>query len=257
MNSISVQEKLQNQEALKEASLALGDDGTEVRLHQNGDQYTLLVEQGGEAKKIALTADQFEKLWRSTLPIEDLALEDEPVSVEIERKFLVKHWPGDLDSYRSKKIIQGYVAIEKGGVEVRVRQKGEGKYMFTIKGGASDDGKKRPENEIEITEEQFGTLWDTTEGSQVEKVRYVVPLEGQRLEAELDIYKNRLDGLETVEVEFPNDAASEAFVPPAWFGQDVTSEKGLKNKELARNGVPEKFIEVVETRKRMRAQLES
>lgn len=41
---------------------------------------------------------------------------------EIERKFLVKELPQDLARGRSFRIEQGYLAVEHGGAEVRLRR---------------------------------------------------------------------------------------------------------------------------------------
>ena len=58
------------------------------------------------------------------------------------------------------------------------------------------------------------------------------------LKAEVDFYRGDLDGLCTVEVEFPSAAAAAAFAPPDWFGTDVTSDKRFKNQNLALQGRP-------------------
>ena len=44
--------------------------------------------------------------------------------------------------------------------------------------------------------------------------------------AEVDRYGGELDGLWTVEVEFDDEAAAEAFAPPAWFGPELTTHRG-------------------------------
>ena len=42
---------------------------------------------------------------------------------EIERKFLVKSLPENLEQYPHKDIVQGYLAITEDGMEVRLRHK--------------------------------------------------------------------------------------------------------------------------------------
>ena len=69
------------------------------------------------------------------------------------------------------------------------------------------------------------------------KKRYLVPLE-QGLTAEVDLYEGSLSGLMTTEVEFPSLEAAEQFVPPEWFGRDVSGEKAYKNTSLSLNGMP-------------------
>jgi adenylate cyclase len=95
----------------------------------------------------------------------------------------------------------------------------------------------RSESEIELTSEQFDSLWPATEGRRVEKTRRVWPLEGGPA-AEVDVYAGRLDGLVVVEVEFVSASEAEAFVAPAWFGSEVTDDDRFKNRRLALDGRP-------------------
>ena len=65
--------------------------------------------------------------------------------IEIERKFLVEQLPDELDSFPSREIEQGYLAITDD-VEVRVRRYGEESFL-TVK---SSGDESRVEEEIEI-----------------------------------------------------------------------------------------------------------
>jgi CYTH domain-containing protein len=56
---------------------------------------------------------------------------------------------------------------------------------------------------------------------------------GNKLVAELDVYSGPLTGLSVVEVEFPSVAIMNSFIPPAWFGRDVTQDKFISNSFLA------------------------
>lgn len=151
---------------------------------------------------------------------------------EIERKFLVASLPENLEQYPQKEIVQGYIAITSDETEVRLRKKGE-KYFQTIKSGS---GKTRNEHEVEISEDQFNSLWPTTEGKRVEKVRYEIPL-GESI-IELDVYSGDLNGLLTAEVEFKSEEDSNSFEPPAWLEKEVTEDKRYKNQNLALHGKP-------------------
>ncbi len=153
---------------------------------------------------------------------------------EIERKFLIKSLPDNLDQYPHKDIRQGYLAITEDGTEVRLRQKGE-KYFQTIKSGA---GKIRSEWEIEITKEQFIALWEATEGKRVEKTRYEIPHESGTIE--LDIYRGDLGGLLSAEIEFSSEEDSDKFTPPEWLSEEITDDKRYKNQNLAQCGIPKR-----------------
>jgi len=153
--------------------------------------------------------------------------------VEIERKFLVATPPGDLDRHPSSAIEQGYLAIEPGGVEVRVRRR-DGNAVLTAKAGT---GRTRAEEEVAIDPDAFERLWPLTAGRRVEKVRHLIPAEGG-LTIELDVYSGDLTGLVVAEVEFPDEASADAFAPPAWLGADVTDDERYKNHRLAVDGRP-------------------
>ena len=153
--------------------------------------------------------------------------------LEIERKFLVDALPDSDDSVSRKDVVQGYLAIEDSGIVVRLRRM-DNRCFQTVKGAGY---MVRVEREIEMTPEQFGELWPATNGRRVEKTRYEMPLNG--LTIELDVYHGWLQGLYTAEVEFKSITESETFVPPAWFGPEVTNDHRYKNSYLALNGIPQ------------------
>ena len=157
--------------------------------------------------------------------------QDTPSGVEIERKFLVDHPPGGLGE--GEPIDQGYLVIGEDGVEVRIRRRA-GTTTLTVKSGP---GMVRTEEEFELDERRFASLWPLTEGRRVTKTRHVIPLESG-LAAELDVYRGAHDGLLTAEIEFPSLEASEAFEPPAWLSREVTGDRSFANQTLALEGLP-------------------
>ena len=152
---------------------------------------------------------------------------------EIERKFLVKELPENLDQYPSTEITQGYLAITEDGTEVRLRKKGE-RHFQTVKSGF---GLQRNEAEIEISKDQFEKLWSMTEGKRIEKVRIQIDHSGIKIE--LDIYSGILDGLIVAEVEFPSIELANSFLPPNWFGREVTEDERYKNRNLVLYRAPD------------------
>jgi CYTH domain-containing protein len=156
------------------------------------------------------------------------------VNVEIERKFLLAEIPNADRLGPGEPLRQGYLA-EEGDTSVRVRI-GRDAAMVTVKAGR---GLSRTEVEMPITAEQAEALWPHTAGRQITKTRYRVVLDSAAaVVAEVDVYAGELAGLHTVEVEFASEDAASEFVPPAWFGRDVTNEEGWTNAALARNGLP-------------------
>ena len=149
--------------------------------------------------------------------------------MEIERKFLVKELP-DLNIYPHKRIVQGYISTDP---VIRVRQMGD-TYCVCLK---SQGHMIREEFELSITKEQCDALWPKVENSPVEKIRYFISLD-HNLTAELDVYQGHLDGLLTVEVEFDSPVEAANFIPPSWFGEDITHDNRYKNNHLSVYGMP-------------------
>lgn len=150
---------------------------------------------------------------------------------EIERKWLVRDLPR-LGELKREQIIQGYLATSSDGTEVRIRRKGD-KCVETVK---SQGGLTRDEIEVEISQDQFRTLWPATEGQRLEKARYA--LEWNGYQPELDVYQGSLAELVVAELEFESAEESKRFSPPAWFGEEVTEDQRYKNSSLALNGRP-------------------
>ena len=152
---------------------------------------------------------------------------------EVERKFLLSAPPPDLTGHPAKAIAQGYLAIDPAGSEVRVRRKDD-ETLLTVKIGT---GLVRGEEEFAIDGDRFERLWAMTEGRQVSKTRYFVPLDGG-LTAEIDLYDGELQGLVTAEIEFSDEASALAYEAPDWLGEDVTGDVRYNNRTLAVDGIP-------------------
>jgi adenylate cyclase len=155
----------------------------------------------------------------------------EQKSEEIERVFKVRQLPKNIEQYPSENIAQGYLAIDVTGSEVRLRKIGD-RYFETYKGAGR---LQRRELEIELSPDQFNTLWLGTEGRRIEKIRYQINEGGQKIE--LNVFQGNLEGLVLAEVEFPSREKSEEFEPPDWFGDEVTEDIRFKNQNLAQ-GAP-------------------
>lgn len=152
--------------------------------------------------------------------------------IEIERKFCVQEMP-NLTAHPGVAIAQGYLSVDAAGIEIRIRRKG-GQYYQTVKTGM---GIKRIEVELALTRVQFDILWPLTAGKRIKKVRYEL-IEG-KWTIELDVYRGRLKGLVIAEVEFESVVESARFVPPPWFGREVTDDARYKNANLAQRGLPD------------------
>lgn len=148
--------------------------------------------------------------------------------MEIERKYLVKKLPENLDRYGSKKIEQGYLCTDP---VVRIRRSDENYYM-TYKGKGL---MVREEYNLPLTREAYEHLLPKIDGLLIAKTRYLIPLTGT-LTAELDVFEKDLNGLTLVEVEFDTVEEADAFTPPEWFGEDVTNTGTYHNSSLSKGG---------------------
>lgn len=149
--------------------------------------------------------------------------------MEIERKYLVKTAPTNLDQYENKKIAQGYLCTEP---VVRIRRSNDDYYM-TYKG---DGLMVREEYNLPLTKEAYDHLRPKIDGLLIAKTRYLIPLDG-KLTAELDVFEEDLSGLTIVEVEFDSIEEANTFTAPDWFGEDVTNSGKYHNSYLSRHGL--------------------
>ena len=150
--------------------------------------------------------------------------------MEIEKKYLLQGEPeGGLASYPRIYIEQGYIH-KKPVIRLRRISDKEGEsYILTVK---SKGLTVRKEFELMLTEEEYAQLSAKVEGGIIRKNRILVPLKGG-LMAEVDVFLNPgLDRLKIAEVEFPSIEAMEQFIPPAWFGKDVSDDPSYHNNSL-------------------------
>ncbi len=167
--------------------------------------------------------------------------------MEIERKYLVKTLPDNLDAYPHVEIEQGYLCTSP---TLRIRRAGDA-YILTVKekvrasvpapdSGDASEGRRavaaihNREEEFRLAADRYAHLRGKCDGNLVHKTRYKIPLDGG-LTAELDLFHGAHQGLLLVEVEFPDTASADAFVPPAWFGTDVSQDPRYRNSWLAFN----------------------
>lgn len=146
--------------------------------------------------------------------------------MEIERKFLVREMPADLESYPCRRIEQGYLCTEP---VVRVRADNDSWYL-TYKGGGM---MAREEYNLPLTEQAYRHLLAKADGNIISKKRYLIPLDPYTVE--LDVFDGVWKGLVIAEVEFPDLESAKAFVPPKWLGRDVTYDGRYHNSWLSRN----------------------
>lgn len=145
--------------------------------------------------------------------------------MEIERKYLIEQLPENLSSYACRIIEQGYLCVEP---VVRIRRDND-KYELTYK---SKGLMAREEYNMPLTKEAYEHLLSKVDGRVIRKKRYMIPLD-EILTIELDVFEGDLAPLILAEVEFPSEEMAMDFVPPEWFGEDVTFSTKYHNSNLS------------------------
>ena len=146
--------------------------------------------------------------------------------MEIERKFKVKEMP-DLNLYPYKQLEQGYLNIIPA---IRVR-KDDDEYYLTYKGKGSVGSIAREEYNLPLNKESYEHLITKADGRIITKKRYLIPYD--KFTIELDVFEGDLAPLVIAEVEFETTEEALAFVPPVWFGEDVTDNREYLNARLS------------------------
>ncbi|MBQ2283030.1 MAG: CYTH domain-containing protein [Agathobacter sp.] len=149
--------------------------------------------------------------------------------MEIEKKYLVPVLPENLENYPKKRIAQGYLCTNP---VVRIRKSNDD-YYLTYKG---EGLMVREEYDLPLTKESYDHLLSKIDGLLIAKTRYLIPL-WDGLTAELDVFEGDLAPLQLVEVEFSSVEEAEAFIPPEWFGEDVTNSGKYHNSYMSQHGL--------------------
>ena len=151
------------------------------------------------------------------------------MSVEIERKFLVKNNDFKSNSYAQKSIKQGYLNSDKNRT-VRVRIADQKAFM-TIKGKSNATGTTRFEWEKEIDKTEAESLLLLCEPSIIDKTRYLVKVGNHTFE--VDEFYGDNQGLTVAEVELNSE--TETFTKPNWLDQEVTGDVKYYNSSISKH----------------------
>ena len=91
----------------------------------------------------------------------------------------------------------------------------------------------REEYNLPLNKEAFDHLVTKIDGILIQKRRYLIPLD-EKYTIELDIFEGELAPLQLAEVEFESEEEANSFVPPEWFGEDVTFSTAYHNSTLSK-----------------------
>lgn len=160
-------------------------------------------------------------------------------NMEIEKKYTLNALPDNLERFSCRHIEQAYLNTSP---VIRIR-KSDDQYTLTYKG---DGMMARTEYNLPLDESSYRHLLEKADGNVISKKRYVIPLEKPcfssgfkpdreiSLKIELDIFAPPFAPLMMAEVEFPDMQTADAFIPPAWFGKDVTLDPKYHNSNMSK-----------------------
>ena len=146
--------------------------------------------------------------------------------MEIERKFTIKELP-NLNNYKYKKLTQAYLNTDP---VISIRREDD-EYVLTYKGKGL---LAREEHNLPLNAESFEHLLPKADGLVISKTRYLIPLAEVGLTAEVDVFDEPFAPLIMAEVEFETEEQANAFVPPEWFGEEVTFDERYHNSYMSR-----------------------
>lgn len=160
--------------------------------------------------------------------------------MEIERKFKPEKIPSDIASYPCLLIEQAYLCTTPA---IRIRRQDKD-YYLTYKGQGL---MAREEYNLPLNKDAYAHLLSKADGNIISKKRYLIPITNPvfapgytispnpaNLKIELDIFEPPFAPLVIAEVEFPDVEMANAFIPPAWLGEDVTANPEYHNSNLSR-----------------------
>jgi len=145
--------------------------------------------------------------------------------MEIERKFIINTLPTDIVNYPYHMIEQGYLCTDP---VIRVRREDNNYYMTYKSGGMMI----HEEYNLPLTKEAYELLLPKTEGNIISKKRVLIPYESYTIE--LDIFDTPFAPLYLAEVEFESASEATHFIPPNWFGNDVTEDGRYHNSNMSK-----------------------
>ena len=145
------------------------------------------------------------------------------MEIELERTFLAKYLPKDLDSYPKKSMQDSFIPKQARHPVLRIRKNGE-KFNITRKYPKNEaDNSIMIEETINLSEEEYNSM-QQIDGKVHQKIRYQYPTSDAKV-CEIDIYQGDLKGLVVIDFEFNSTDEKDNFSPPDFCLVEVTQEE--------------------------------
>ncbi len=140
------------------------------------------------------------------------------MEIELERTFLLKNKPKDLEKYKSVEILDIYFPYSAEHPILRLRKSGN-IYELTKKQPLKGlDSSEQTEETISLSKQEFEEF-SKLKGKRLRKIRYYY------LNSEIDFFLDELEGLVLVDFEFKEKEKKNDFKMPDYCLKDITQEK--------------------------------
>jgi CYTH domain-containing protein len=153
------------------------------------------------------------------------------VEIEYELTYLAKQIPSEVQGVTPSRVIDYY--LPEAGVEhphMRIRAKGDTYELTKKQPIEGKDSSAQTEHTISLSPEEYADL-SANRTRYVAKDRYKVVIDGH--EAEVDVFKDALEGLVLIDFEFSTREEQLAFTMPEVCLADVTQETFIAGGILA------------------------
>ena len=141
--------------------------------------------------------------------------------IELERTYLAKYLPMGLENCDRREVVDIYIPKSDAHPKLRIRKNGDKLEMTKKEPIETGDASRQSEQTIVLTEAEFETL-NGLDGKRVRKLRYFYKIDDRT--AEIDIFKDFLEGLVLVDFEFDSLQEKEKFIMPDFCLVEVTQE---------------------------------
>lgn len=145
------------------------------------------------------------------------------METELERRFLLKFIPKDLNNYKKSVIEDIKIITGEPHPHLRLRRKNE-ELMLTKKYKVSDGTSEMIEETIKLNESEFKILKSLPNTCQ-SKIRY--SKETKNVVVEIDFWTDGLSGLAICEFEFKNQEDASKFEAPEYCLCEITGQEWI------------------------------
>ena len=152
------------------------------------------------------------------------------MEIELERTFLAKYIPENLDRFEYKEILDIYIPINSPHPTLRIRKCGEIFEMTKKQIANGNDSSELIEHTISLSQDEFEEFL-VMEGKRLHKNRFYYPYENRI--AEIDVYLDDLAGLVAVDFEFSSREEMEKLQMPDFCLVEVTQDEVIAGGMLA------------------------